>query len=476
MAHHAFKPKRKDPKTGKPIVSRIWHGQYRLEGDLRYTRQSLNTTDKRVAEKRLAELVRQEEYRREGLCTPAVLTEAAAKPLLEHLEDWLDDLRARSRSRDYTRKLHQRVSHLAHQCQWERLAEVSPEQFLRWRQRENLSAKTLNDYLDAIRSLFVWLQRAGRVNANPLEHVGKIDRCGRQTFTRRALTDGEVTALLAVNEHRKTIYLLALHTGLRHGELRSLRWSDVNLHEGFIRLRAEATKAKRGDLLPLTAIARMVLRQLQDDASPLGDLVFTGGVPSHHTFAADLEKARIPRYDHRNFKVDFHALRTTFITNLARAGVPQRQAMALARHTDPKLTANLYTDQEALPLAAAVDKLPDYGMANTTEHAHGRSHEMVAAGHRMSQPDARRRLAEVTEDELNKAVAGVSGRQHATPTDTEHKWSRGDSNPREIAVSGSSAGVLTLIGTPASDSSWRVGTTTGIELTNDRSPCVFRSV
>lgn len=103
--------------------------------------------------------------------------------------------------------------------------------------------------------------------------------------------------------------------------------------------------------------------------------VFPGSVPGHHTFRSDLEAAGIRRVDDRGRKVDFHALRVTFITNLYRAGVPQRQAMALARHTDPRLTANIYTDQDALPLAEAVAKLPTYGLDATHKHAFGPSRQ-----------------------------------------------------------------------------------------------------
>jgi site-specific recombinase XerD len=41
--------------------------------------------------------------------------------------------------------------------------------------------------------------------------------------------------------------------------------------------------------------------------------------------------------------VDFHALRHTFISNLARAGVHPRNAQALARHSTIDLTMNVYT-------------------------------------------------------------------------------------------------------------------------------------
>jgi integrase len=56
--------------------------------------------------------------------------------------------------------------------------------------------------------------------------------------------------------------------------------------------------------------------------------------------------------------VDFHALRTTFITNLSRSGVTPKMAQTLARHSDINLTMNIYTRLGVLDQAAAVESLP----------------------------------------------------------------------------------------------------------------------
>ena len=56
-------------------------------------------------------------------------------------------------------------------------------------------------------------------------------------------------------------------------------------------------------------------------------------------FDADCRRAGIPKRDQRGRTVDLHALRTTFGTHLARAGVPLSTAQKLMRHKDPKLTA-----------------------------------------------------------------------------------------------------------------------------------------
>ncbi len=55
---------------------------------------------------------------------------------------------------------------------------------------------------------------------------------------------------------------------------------------------------------------------------------------------------------------DFHAQRNCFISDVIRAGADLKQAMTLARHSDPKLTAGRYARTRLHDLGALVDKLP----------------------------------------------------------------------------------------------------------------------
>ena len=55
---------------------------------------------------------------------------------------------------------------------------------------------------------------------------------------------------------------------------------------------------------------------------------------------------------------DFHALRAVFISDVIRAGADLKQAMTLARHSDPRLTASRYARTRLHDLGAVVDKLP----------------------------------------------------------------------------------------------------------------------
>ena len=75
-------------------------------------------------------------------------------------------------------------------------------------------------------------------------------------------------------------------------------------------------------------------------------------------FNRDLQAADIPKYDQIDRVVDIHALRHTFGTHLARAGVAPRVAQAAMRHSSIDLTMNVYTDPTLLDVAGAVEALP----------------------------------------------------------------------------------------------------------------------
>src|SRR5439155_7986767 len=92
-------------------------------------------------------------------------------------------------------------------------------------------------------------------------------------------------------------------------------------------------------------------------------------VPSgpRRIFDRDLKHAGIPKRDERGRTLDVHALRTTFGTLLSKGGVPLRTAQAAMRHSDPSLTANVYTDPKLLDVHDALDALPSLPLDTCTE-------------------------------------------------------------------------------------------------------------
>jgi hypothetical protein len=78
-----------------------------------------------------------------------------------------------------------------------------------------------------------------------------------------------------------------------------------------------------------------------------------------HMFRADLDAAGIPYVDAAGLFADFHSLRHTFITNLARGGVHPKTAQTLARHSTITLTMDRYTHTLVEEQTEALAVLPD---------------------------------------------------------------------------------------------------------------------
>jgi hypothetical protein len=58
-------------------------------------------------------------------------------------------------------------------------------------------------------SLLNWMERVGRIKANPLKNVSRADERGKQKRVRRAFTDEELRKLVAGSEDRGIIYFTA---------------------------------------------------------------------------------------------------------------------------------------------------------------------------------------------------------------------------------------------------------------------------
>jgi integrase len=132
---------------------------------------------------------------------------------------------------------------------------------------------------------------------------------------------------------------------------------------------AAHSKHRRTDVLPLRKGTAAVLA-----AHVKKMLVATKVFPAMPAKAVDmirfdLEAAGISYVDDAGRYADFHALRHTFITNLARSGVHPKVAQDLARHSTIQLTLDRYTHTALETQVEALEKLPDLEMqakASTT--------------------------------------------------------------------------------------------------------------
>jgi integrase len=361
MICNVFRPKRK--LNGKMRIGRLYRGRYKLAGELKVTTVPLHTTDKQLAKQKLLEIVRQREKDLAGVGGRKAWREAAQSPLLVHLNEFIADLRARKRSESHIKHLETRVKRLFGECSWEHVRDISADSFQRWRaNQKEFSQKTLHEYQNAVSSLLAWMERNDRLESNPLRRVGKVERKGFETVKRRSFSDDEMRRLLGVAGLYGLGYLAAFYTGLRRKELASVQWGDVHLDgpESFVLVRSATTKNRKPAKIYFKSSLAKLLAEIKPAAAAADDLVFADRIASMRKMHEHLKAAKIPVFDEQGNKVDFHALRVTFSTNLELVGASQQVRQYALRHCDPRLTAGPYTDTTRLEIASQVEKLPDF--------------------------------------------------------------------------------------------------------------------
>jgi len=174
---------------------------------------------------------------------------------------------------------------------------------------------------------------------------------------------------------RALLYTLAVSTGLRAGEvLASLTWQSFDLDDSkpSVTVLAAYSKHRRDDVVPLRLdIAKQLTAWKIEQRTVEQSKLFTNF--SHNKAAKmlrkDLDVAAIAYRDDAGRYVDFHSLRHTFISNLARSGVSPKIAQSLARHSTIGLTKDTYTHIGLYDERAALDSLPELPVLDGKENS-----------------------------------------------------------------------------------------------------------
>ncbi len=146
---------------------------------------------------------------------------------------------------------------------------------------------------------------------------------------------------------------------MRAEEILSRKWKHVDLDAGVIRLLPGETKNDEGRVVPMAKPAAEILRA-QRAANPQTEYVFTQNGKQIKDFrkawSTALEKAGLVagRKGHT-----FHGTRRGVATNLMRAGIDVKTAMAITGHKDDKIFRR-YQQVAESDLKAAAKKLEAY--------------------------------------------------------------------------------------------------------------------
>lgn len=262
---------------------------------------------------------------------------------------------------------------------------------------KGLSAKSSNHYMASAKAFSTWLVQTNRAAINPLAHAEMVNAKTDRRHVRRALESDEVARLLATATggdprlgmsglERHWLYRLAVETGLRSNELRSLRRASFDLGDApTVTVGAADAKNRTAATIPLRRATADELTGFLGNKLPSAR-IFNLPRPENVVvmLRGDLDTARAAwvneavtpadrekreQSDFLSYRdsvgrvADFHSLRSTFASTLLRAGVDIRTAKALMRHSSITLTADVYAVTMRGSESEAVSRLPDFGAA-----------------------------------------------------------------------------------------------------------------
>ncbi len=319
--------------------------------------------------------------------------EHARKPIETHLADYFADCEHVGQVARHIKVKRGHLDRLIDDLSAERLIDLEPNAVsihLQGLKADGLSARTINASRAAVAAFVNWCLKSGRIAENPLRIIPKLDERKDRRRVRRAMSDDELIRLLDAAGPRRLVYLTAAMAGLRRGELRMINWGDIDLADGYLRVRIGVGKASREDVIPLHCqLVEALTGAKPADAGP-ADRVFPT-IPTIRTFYRDLERARaawikeaerdaneherreqsdfLAKVDSAGRWVDLHAMRITLSTNLVKAGVMPQLVQRVMRHADMRTTLRYYTDLRLADATKAVDALPRIEIASEANRA-----------------------------------------------------------------------------------------------------------
>jgi integrase len=189
-------------------------------------------------------------------------------------------------------------------------------------------------------------------------------RKGPRAGERYAEVRPEVRAQLEMEgRERRLVYMTALLTGMRQGELSRLQVGHLRLAGSdpsvFIAPKHDA-KNKTGMWLPLLPEhAKELAAWVKDTGKADDELLFYVPEKPNKIFRRDLKMVGIPYKDRDGRYFDFHSLRHCTSSFLNAAGVPPTVVMAIMRHRRPSLSMVTYNDPRLGDMRGALDSLPN---------------------------------------------------------------------------------------------------------------------
>ncbi|KPJ65117.1 MAG: hypothetical protein AMJ43_11380 [Coxiella sp. DG_40] len=230
-------------------------------------------------------------------------------------------------------------------CNSKQIAQSSIDKFILERGSE-VKRSTLNKDIRNIKTFVYWCREQRYLNGNL-----KLKELKLEEKPVKSLNDTQVKNLLRAAEPYRSMkmrVLLALGTGLRRGDIESLKINDIDFENNCITTTSRKTRKSMG-ARPVPAAIIMEIKKYLNGSNFDQQKLFNDNF-NYKRWKKICKKASL-------FDLKFHYFRKTFGSVLAESGVSTAVTQRLLEHSSPNLTNKVYTNVDPV-LRHAVEQIP----------------------------------------------------------------------------------------------------------------------
>ena len=250
-------------KRGGKSAKGYWNVQWFDHNGKRRTKCT-RTTDKATAERIARKYEAEAALRRDGVIDPTfdAVKQESERSIEDHLADYEHKLQTANRSDQYIRETIKYIRAISKAGTFDDVAAINADavaQFASKLKDEAKSSRTIQAYLCAIKGFTRWLTEQHKLRRDPLASLKKPNPNADRRYERRMLLPSEWRRLEAatatgperrgmLGDERLLLYRVAIQTGLRSSELRSLTRGCLYLGADppHILCKAGSTKNQKG--------------------------------------------------------------------------------------------------------------------------------------------------------------------------------------------------------------------------------------
>ncbi|MHC4133319.1 MAG: tyrosine-type recombinase/integrase, partial [Planctomycetota bacterium] len=423
----------RDPTTGKKVKKKTvhWYIDYKTADGTR--KRVKGFKDKQATAQLAAQLEKESEQAQVGIIDK--YKEHRKRPLAEHLEDFKNAMLSEGSTEKHAVLQYNRIKRVFDTCGFTIFDDISASKVQssisklrkqvevvetkgkiktkKIRDLGEISKTSKNYYLKAVKHFCCWMVQDRRTNENPVEHLKTISAI-QPSSKRRALEPEEIQRLLESTRTSDTIfgmsgasrallYRLAVETGLRASEIRSLKVLSFSFFNYTVTVDASYSKNRKEATIPLKSETAQILKEHFNNKLPQTK-AFNLPHPCSisRMFRKDLKAAQIKPEDNGKGKLDFHSCRHTFGTLLAASGVHPKTAQDLMRHSDINLTMSRYTHTLRGQQSNAIESLPDFSEPSVNSQRATGTDDIISRQDRGAYTPAYKKLTKNHDFESNK--------------------------------------------------------------------------